>query len=68
MINDVLELEDHNLELISLNVVEENLVGSHTGKVFVVQKPHGTKMAGLEARVSDLIPEFLFGIRSESSQ
>ena len=66
MINDVLELEDHNLELISLNVVEENLVGSHTGKV--VQKPHGTKMAGLEARVSDLIPEFLFGIRSESSQ
>ena len=32
IINDILELEEHNLELISLNVLGEDLVGSHTGK------------------------------------
>ena len=32
IINDVLELEDHNLELISLDALEEELLGSHDSK------------------------------------
>ena len=32
IINDVLELEEHNLEMINLDALEEALVGSHDSK------------------------------------